>query len=195
MTEFQQKGYVLIKNFIDPQSVQTISKYLENALKRYPENNQGGNGDSSAISWYADPLIEYILETSTAELEKITGFSLFPSYSFTRAYQKNEELKPHVDRPACEISVTCHIATIGKPWPIWMQTPGGEPTEYILEPGDACVYKGCEVKHWRTPATDTDINVQMMLHYVNQKGPSANYRYDKRPALGLSKRSALGQKG
>jgi hypothetical protein len=42
MTEFQQKGYVLIKNFLDPESVKVVSRYLENALRRYPENNQGG---------------------------------------------------------------------------------------------------------------------------------------------------------
>jgi protoheme ferro-lyase len=85
MTEFQQKGYVLVKNFIDPDSVKTISRYLENALKRYPENNQGGGqGDSSKISYYADPLIETVLYNSNDEMEKITGMKLFPSYSFTR---------------------------------------------------------------------------------------------------------------
>jgi hypothetical protein len=186
--EFQGKGYTLVRGFIDQQSIQTISMYLENALKRYPENNQGGGrGDSSAISYYADPLIETVLLNSLPEMETITGHKLFPSYSFTRVYQKGEELKPHIDRPACEISVTCHIATVGKPWSIWMQAPGAEPTECYLEPGDACVYHGCEIKHWRDPATETDINVQMMLHYVRQDGPNADHKFDKRPGLGLKK--------
>jgi len=188
MTEFQQKGYVLIKNFIDLDSVSVVSRYLENALKRYPENNQGGGqGDASKISYYADPLIEMILKDKLEHVEEVTGYKLFPSYSFTRVYQKGEELTPHVDRPSCEISLTCHIATVGKPWSVWMQTPGGEPTEYTLEPGNACVYKGCEIKHWRNPATETDINVQMMLHYVNQNGPCAGYKYDQRPGLSLRK--------
>ena len=188
MTEFQNKGYVLIKNFLDPESVSVVSRYLENALRRYPENNQGGGaGDSSKISYYADPLIEMILKDKLEHVEEVTGYKLFPSYSFTRVYQKGEELTPHVDRPSCEISLTCHIATVGKPWPIWMQAPGGEPTWYTLEPGDACVYKGCEIKHWRVPATDTDINVQMMLHYVNQNGPNADHKFDTRPGLSLRK--------
>ena len=127
------------------------------------------------------------VQNSNEEMEKITGYKLFPSYSFTRVYQKGEELTPHVDRPACEISVTCHIATVGSPWPVWMQAPGEEPTQYTLEPGDACVYKGCEIKHWRQPATETDINVQMMLHYVDQNGPCAGYKYDQRPGLALRK--------
>lgn len=186
--EFQTKGYTIVRGFLDKDSVTTISLYLENALKRYPENNQGGReGDSSAISYYADPLIETVLARSLPEMETITGHKLYPSYSFTRVYQRGEELKPHVDRPACEISVTCHIATVGKPWPIWMQAPGGQPSEHYLEPGDACVYHGCEIKHWRNPATETDINVQMMLHYVRQDGPNASYKFDRRPGLGLKK--------
>lgn len=186
--EFQTKGYTIVRGFLDSQSVHTISRYLENSLKRYPENNQGGkDGDSSKISWYADPLIETVLLNSLPEMEQITGSKLFPSYSFTRVYTKGDELKPHTDRPACEVSVTCHVATVGKPWPIWMQAPGSEPLEHYLEPGDACVYHGCQVKHWRKPATETDVNVQFMLHYVKQDGPNADYKFDKRPGLGLKK--------
>jgi hypothetical protein len=188
MTDFQNNSYVLVKNFLDPLSVNTISKYLENSLKRYPENNQGGGTDlSSRISWYADPLMEVVLQNSLSDVEKNTGLSLFPTYSFTRVYQKGDELKPHVDRPACEISVTCHITTVGEPWGIWMQAPGAAPTQHFLEPGDACIYRGCEVKHWREQANETDINVQMMLHYVDQKGPSAHHKFDKRATLGLRK--------
>lgn len=184
--EFQNKGYTIVRGFIDPQSVSTISRYLENSLKRYPENNQGGrHNDSSKISWYADPLIETVLLNSLPEMEEITGYKLFPSYSFTRVYTKGDELKPHTDRPACEISVTCHVATVGKPWPIWMQSPGAEPSEHFLEPGDACVYHGCQVKHWRVPATETDVNVQFMLHYVNQNGPNADHKFDRRQGVGL----------
>lgn len=186
MTEFAANSYVIVKGFLDPQSVDTISRYLENALKRYPENNQGGD-DSSKISWYADPLTEVVLRNALPDVETATGLKLDPSYSFTRVYQKGDELLPHIDRPACEISVTCHIATKGKPWPIYMKAPGKEPTVHYLEPGDACVYKGCEVTHWRNKAVDTDINVQVMLHYVDKNGPHAGHRFDGRVALGLSK--------
>jgi protoheme ferro-lyase len=97
MTEFQNKGYVLLKTFSTPKSVKVVSRYLENALRRYPENNQGGGeGDSSKISYYADPLIEMILKDKLAHVEEVTGFKLFPSYSFTRVYQKGEELKAHM---------------------------------------------------------------------------------------------------
>jgi len=188
MNKFQTNSYVLVKGFYNPEELDTISRYLENSLKRYPENNQGGNSDSSSrVSWYADPLTEVILRNSLSAVEAATGLELFPTYSFTRVYQKGDELKPHVDRPACEISVTSHIATVGKPWPIYMKAPGKAPTMHYLEPGDACIYRGCDVTHWREKAVDTDINVQVMLHYVDKNGPNAGYKFDGRTALGMSK--------
>jgi hypothetical protein len=156
---------------------------MEYALK----GNQfiSGKDPVSAYYKYADPLIETILYNSREELETITGQSLHPTYSYSRVYVRGDELKPHKDRPACEISVSVHVATQGEYWPLWMQVPGEEPVRYVLEPGDAIVYKGCEVLHWREKAVDTELNAQFMLHYVNKNGPNAEFKWDKRPALGF----------
>ena len=182
MINFHDDGYVLVKNFIDPKLVAIISQYLENNLKRYPDRHDGQD-EYSKITWYADPLIEVLLKDSVLDVENVTGLQLDPTYSFTRVYQKGDELEPHVDRGACEVSVTCHIATKGKPWPIYMKALGKEPAVHYLEPGDACIYKGCDVVHWREKAVDTDINVQLMLHYVDKNGPNAEYKFDKRKSL------------
>lgn len=184
MTEFETNSFVVIKGFLGPETVDIISHYLENSLNRYPENNLGADKNSK-LAWYADPLMEVVLKNSLPNVEVATGLALYPSYSFTRVYQKGDELKPHVDRPACEISVTCHIATKGAAWPIYMKAPGKAPTVHYLAPGDACVYKGCEVTHWRDKAEHTDINVQIMLHYVDKNGPNVGYKFDRRASLGV----------
>lgn len=186
MTEFQEKSYTVIKGFLDPQSVQTVSRYMEYAVKNgaYAKLSDG----FSTYAKYADPLIETILYNSKEEIEKITGSVLHPTYSFARVYVRENELLPHTDRPSCEISVTVNVATVGKVWPIWMQVSGQHPVSFKLEPGDAVVYKGCEVKHWREKAVDTQINAQFMLHYVDQDGPHAAFKFDKRTSLGVPQR-------
>lgn len=182
MNDFQNNSWVLIKNFLDEQSVSTVSRYMEYALKG--NHFEIREKQSSTYYKYADPLTETILYNSTEELESITGLSLCPTYSFARVYMKGDVLLPHIDRPACEISVTVNVATQGKPWPIWMYVAGKQPVSYILEPGDAIVYKGCEVLHWREKATDTDLNAQFMLHYINKNGPNAEHKWDSRSSLG-----------
>jgi hypothetical protein len=184
MTDFEKYGCVLIKNFLDKQSTQTVSRYMEYALKQNAMPRDNGV-ESPSFARYADPLTETILFNSHEYVEEITNKKLYPSYSFSRVYVKGDELKPHVDRPSCEISVTCHVATKGAPWLIWMHAPGKEPISFELESGDAVVYKGCEVKHWRDKAVDTEVNAQFMLHYVDQNGPYAEYKFDKRTSLGV----------
>lgn len=188
MTEFQTNSCVVVKGFIDPQGIQTVSRYMEYALKQQ-ELVREETALATSYSRYADPLTETILYSSLGHMEEITGKKLHPTYSYSRIYVKGDVLKPHVDRPSCEISATIHVATNGEPWPIWMKVRGKEPMSFTLEPGDAVVYKGCEVTHWRNVADKTDVNVQFMLHYVDQDGPNASYKFDKRLSLGLLQNS------
>lgn len=187
MIDFDNTGCVLVKGFLDSQAVQTVSRYMEYALK---QNAMLRNEceESPSYEKYADPLAETILSNSKEHVEDITGKSLYPTYSFSRIYVKGDLLQPHVDRESCEISVTVHVATVGKPWHIWMKPRGKEPMSFELEPGDAVVYKGCEVVHWREKAVDTDLNAQFMLHYVDQNGPYAEFKLDKRASLGVQVR-------
>lgn len=183
MNEFEEQGCTIVRGFIDPQSIQTISQYMENTVKQ-EDMKRGDDKVATSYVRYADPLMEVILKNSQAHVEEITGKQLYPTYSYSRVYTKGDVLKPHVDRPSCEVSVTVNVATVGELWKIWMKAPGKEPVACTLEPGDAIVYKGCEVAHWREEAVNTEINAQFMLHYVDIHGPFASYKFDKRPALG-----------
>jgi hypothetical protein len=189
--EFARNGYVLLRRFLDPLTVTTVSKVIEygvhqNTYAVRPQNVTGValKNDPSVYARYAEPLTEVILENSAEELSAIAQKHLVPTYSYSRVYVKGDELVRHTDRPSCEYSVTVHVATVGEPWPIWVQKVGGQPTQLVLSPGDAVLYKGCEVAHWRNPMVNCDINVQFMLHYVDHNGPYVEYKWDKRPGLG-----------
>jgi hypothetical protein len=182
MTEFDKKGYVIIRGFLDSVGVATVSRYMEYKAKQ----SQGTWQDpESKFAFYADPLIETILYTARETIEETCGLELDPTYSYARIYYKGDELKKHVDRPSCEVSVTTNVAINGEPWSIWCQNPGDEPVECVLQPGDAVVYKGCVVEHWREPLKHADFNAQFMLHYVDKNGINASYKWDRRPSLGL----------
>lgn len=98
-------------------------------------------------------------------------------------YKNGNSLAPHKDRPACEISVTLMLGCESDVnWPIHFETNGGE-IEIEMEPGDAIVYRGCDLKHWRQRFYG-DHHAQDFLHYVDQAGAYAEHKFDKRPMLG-----------
>lgn len=187
MSSFQSAGYVKVKNMVDEQTVKTVSQYFENKINRgeWVGKQEVEVGDASKFGYYADPLIEVMLKQCLPVVEEQTGLELEPTYSFSRVYQEGEELTPHTDRPSCEISATINVACTGDIWPIWMQYENNDPVKCLLEPGDAVIYKGCEVTHWRRKLPKGQINVQFMLHYVDKNGLYAEYKLDRREALGL----------
>lgn len=183
-----QFGCVRINGFLDPITTATISQYFENKIAIGEWKEAIDKNEDSKITkffYYADPLVEVVLKTSKDLVEDATGKTLFPTYSYARIYQPGEELLPHTDRPACEYSVTVNIAHKGAASPIYMQYKDNPVEQHILAPGDAVVYKGCDVRHWRLPFEKNQLNVQFMLHYVDKHGANAAHRFDKRAAIGL----------
>ena len=111
-------------------------------------------------------------------MQEETNLKLLPTYSFWRMYTYGAELVKHKDRPSCEVSVTAMIGSDGTRWPIYMD---GKP--YNLTPGQAMIYLGCEVEHWREPFTG-DWQAQTFMHYVDENGAYVDYKWDRRSFIG-----------
>lgn len=190
MSSFQSVGYCKVESLVDAQTIKTLSQYFENKVRRgewVPKSESELSSETSnKLGYYADPLIEVMLEQCQSAIEQHTGLLLEPTYSYSRIYQEGEDLKPHTDRASCEISATINVAhTSEKPWPIWMQYKDNDPVKCMLSSGDAIIYKGCEVTHWRRELPKGQINVQFMLHYVDKNGVNTKYKFDNRGGLGF----------
>jgi hypothetical protein len=136
----------------------------------------------STPSAYGDPIMETLLEELRPAVERATGLSLFPTYAYFRIYKHGDVLERHRDRPSCEISMTLALGgRSDEPWPIWIEGAAG-PAAVPLKPGDVLIYRGCECDHWRE-AFAGEHAAQVFLHYVDQNGPNAEWKFDKRPAL------------
>ena len=58
-------------------------------------------------------------------------------------------------------------------------------TECKLGDGDAVIYRGCDLEHWRDAFEGQDCG-QVFLHYNNKAGQfQENNAFDGRPMLGL----------
>jgi len=123
--------------------------------------------------FYKDPLMQIFLKDKKKILEKCVNLKLLETYSFWRCYTYGSELVKHKDRKSCEISVTLFIGSDGEhEWPIYMD---GKAVN--LKAGDAIIYKGCDIKHWRKPY-EGDYHIQTFLHYVDANGKYVNHKGD-----------------
>jgi hypothetical protein len=137
-----------------------------------------------APAGYGDVVFDTLLEKILPIVENSVGSPVFPTYSYFRLYGKGDRLPRHRDRPACEFSLTLALGYDPAPvWPFWIEAHG-KPTAICLEAGAALLYRGTEVYHWRDDF-EGNYAAQVFLHYVDQKGPYAEWKFDKRKALGL----------
>ena len=170
--------YKLIKNFLTQEELKLLISYTRIKHRINFDNFdfvQNNNGDSY---FYGDPLMESLMINKLELMQKETGLELLCTYAFWRMYTINAELKKHKDRESCEISVTVMLGSDGTPWPIYMNG-----TELNLEPGDAAIYLGCEIEHWREPFKG-DWHSQTFLHYVDKNGLHKEWAKDKRMVYG-----------
>ena len=54
-------------------------------------------------------------------------------------------------------------------------------TSILLEEGDAVIYRGCEVVHWREPYNEGTKLAQVFLNYVDANGNFTEWENDKQP--------------
>jgi hypothetical protein len=141
------------------------------------------DGQEGAVEVFSDPLMEHVLAGVQPRVEQLCGFRLYPTYSFFRIYRHGNILERHLDRAACEISVSVNLGpALDPPWPLWLKGPMGE-SAIALAPGDAVLYRGIECEHWRERFAGDHL-AQVFLHYVDRDGPYREWRFDKRPSLG-----------
>jgi hypothetical protein len=185
--DFNINGYTLVKDAINYDLRDVITQYaLFDEMQDFsPDTQQVPNAHSK----YSDPAMEAMLLHLHPLMEKETGVSLYPTYSFYRVYRSGDILEPHKDRPSCEISTTvCFNYSYDESlytWPIIM-----DGNKVNMKPGDIVIYRGVDLEHSREeflPPGENDWHVQAFLHYVDINGPYSEYKFDKRDSIGTLK--------
>lgn len=166
--------YKKIKNFLNNSEIELLKNYTIIKHRNNTENFDAIQSKTLDTYFYLDPMTDSLMLSKLKLMEQETGLILFPTYSFWRMYSHLADLREHKDRDACEISVTVMIGSDGTPWPIYM---GDTPIH--MEPGDACIYLGCELNHSRKEF-EGDWHAQAFLHYVDANGPKAKEKFDRR---------------
>jgi len=202
MSIFKKNKYKVVKGLISKEEAERCHKYFllkRNAVRHLKETGLVPAYDKILGEWadlqipntysiYSDHLMETYLQELKPKFEKHMGMKLHENYSYARVYKKGDILHRHKDRYSCEMSSTVHLG--GDEWSIFLEPSGKEGLkgkEIKLKQGDALIYMGCEVEHWRE-AFEGDVCTQVFLHYTDASKPEAlKNKYDSRPMLGIPK--------
>lgn len=178
---FRDNGYCPLGAIID----QELSQFLYAYARESAQRQRLAPGDPCVPGTpcsYSDPLMESLLGVLLPSMQLHTGLKLFPTYSYFRAYKHGDRLPRHKDRSSCEISVSLSAGYEAEtPWRFWIER-NGTAQGFDLKPGEAVLYKGSELVHWRD-VFEGKYAVQIFLHFVDQNGPYCDWIYDKRPHL------------
>jgi len=163
----------VVKNFLDKEQCDFYADRME-ASKGSMIFDDG----QCSNSWAEYGANWDMLEDCVEKMEEHTGLRLGPTYDYCRIYSVGEVLNRHSDRPSCQVSATVCLRNEGAPWEFhWSpskSSQGLEQGSYAPEQGDAIIYAGCEVEHWRDPNPD-GVVYQAFIHYVDLDGPHASH--------------------
>ncbi len=199
---FAKNGYLPVKEFVSPE----LSNFLYKQLLMKVERNEFITDQQSPDqpAWAGETFLDAILVEHQKKAEELVGYELYPTYTYARMYNPGAILDAHKDRPSCEVSFTCTLGFEGEPQSLFFcedkkpeeELPAGEltneeiqrdrmkntPTKMVLsKPGDAALYKGCELIHWRDEVKNVRNLAQIFLHYVAKNGRNSTHKYDGRP--------------
>jgi len=174
---FEKNGFLVIKNFISKERSKKLSKeFIEFCDKNPFECNLDLQVPNSPAKSNYISFLEILCE-KTPVISKIVGQYVLPTYCYSRVYKEGDSLERHTDRNSCEISLSIHLDGDQK-WDFFLETLENEEKSIILNCGEAVIYYGCSVPHWRNVYSGKYYS-QLFLHYVKSRGEKKKYYFDR----------------
>jgi hypothetical protein len=130
----------------------------------------------TALSFWGDSTLDAFHLSVLADVEAVVAAPLLPTYCYARLYIYGDTLHRHHDREACEIVATIHLGHRGAAPP-----PIRFATGHIVSqrPGDAAVFYGAAIDHWRDVFLGEDFG-QIFMNFVRADGPHRSEALDGR---------------
>ena len=182
---FNKHSYIYHPNIL---TSEVSSEYINNFRKIIEDGGTNQEDSQAPLSQSLSqhhPLFDDLLEKLCPIISDITGKKLLPTYAYARWYKPGDELLVHQDREACEYSATITLGFSGSQWPFYVGTnkDKSDKIKVNMNIGDAVIYKGCDLWHWREKYTEGEWQAQVFIHYVDAEGPYKEWKYDKRSYL------------
>lgn len=198
--DYNKDGYATIRGLVPPEVAFNLFKQIQIDLQNDGKTFQTF-AQAQALSKQATidisghfyrPLTTFLWGL-TPIMAEITGADLLPAYDYFRIYHQDDICRVHSDRPSCEHSVSLTLVySDGVPWPLEVgsirvdsegpcfEDFGDEPFSAVeMQPGDAVIYRGIDLRHGRTRPNPNKWSAHLFLFWVERGGVFEQHAFDK----------------
>jgi len=166
---FREHGYTAVDGLLHPFHIGELRRYYRRLIRR----GCVALGDYQSARRYVahnEPTERFFHLQLTGTVAQLVGEPVKPSYVYLASYLSGARLPRHTDREQCEFGITFCLdyapEPVGAtPWPLHLETSRG-PVRVEQALGDALLYRGCELPHYRDPLPDGQISTSIFFHYV-----------------------------
>ena len=173
-SQFRTQGYAVVRDLVHPFQLGAMRRY-------YRELVAGGGlplGDFQVAQRYQlgnEVLASFFHPQLATLVSRIAAEPVKPSYVYLASYRPGADLQRHVDREQCEFSISLLVDYMPDPdgpcgWPLFMENPAAPEMVHAadLGIGDALIYRGRELIHYRQPLPEGHQSTSFFLHYVRE---------------------------
>jgi hypothetical protein len=197
--DYRADGFATVRGLIPPEVAANLFRQLQIDLEAAGKTFQSFAQEHALtprptieISGHFYRPLTTFLWGLTPIMSHLTGADLLPSYDYFRIYHQGDICRVHSDRPSCEHSVSLTLAySDGLPWPLEVgsqRVSGEDPcsdgwgeeraTAVAMQPGDAVLYNGIELRHGRTQPNPNRWSAHLFLFWVERGGKFAEHAFD-----------------
>jgi hypothetical protein len=166
--ELRRHGHVVLRGLFEPTFLDAVRAY-HRRIDREGYLFGGDRRRRGAPLVYDEPLTSFLNGLLAPLVGRLTGERARPTFSYLRVYDPGAVLRPHLDRPSCRWNVDLVVGgepapSVRNAWPLRLQSRRGTRT-VRLGLGDALLYRGDDVRHWRRAQPRGRTTVLASLHY------------------------------
>lgn len=167
---YQADGFAIAHDLLPDHELAALRRYY-GALLAADLIELGDHQSARRYSAYNDPVGRFVHARLAATMSALAARPVEPSFSYFFAYLEGADLEPHKDRPQAEYSISLQLDHTPAPagptgWPLRFTFDDGRAASADLALGDAVLYHGRAVTHFRTPLATGQRSSLLVLEYV-----------------------------
>ncbi|MET0647801.1 MAG: hypothetical protein ABW208_14390 [Pyrinomonadaceae bacterium] len=168
--QLETEQYAVLRDIIAPLQLAALRGYFRRLDEVGYLLQESGKEAVDRHVMHNEPVARFVHQQINALINQIVPAPVKPSYCYLSVYQPGAVLPRHIDRPQCVWNLSLLIdndpdVQIDDAWPIYLEVEG-EAREVRLDLGDAVLYRGTEIPHWREALPEGQRSTLIFCHFV-----------------------------